>query len=309
MVYDFRLADADLDRALRTAARHGGMLQVHCEEPAIIDPLVADAVRRGETRCRFHALTRPSRAEGAATRKAIEMARRAEAPLYIVHLSAAPRHSRRSRRRRRAASRSTPRPAPTTSRSPMRSTPIPTRPRSSSASSHRRCEPRPTSTSCGPDCATGSSTSSAATTSPIGSTPRRRVPAPPFPEISNGGPGVETLLSVVYSEGVAARPAIRPAHGRGAGRDAGAPLRPRIEGCDRGGSRRGPRAVGSGCAQNAAAGGPAPHERLHAVRGDGGRPAPRCGCSAGAAEPAIGAGRFLERPSVLEPRLRRNAVP
>ena len=31
----------------------------------------------------------------------------------------------------------------------------------------------------------------------------KRVPAPPFPEISNGAPGVETLLSVVYSEGVA----------------------------------------------------------------------------------------------------------
>ena len=45
MVYDFRLADDDLLAAMRTAARHGGMLQVHCEEPAIIDPLVADALR------------------------------------------------------------------------------------------------------------------------------------------------------------------------------------------------------------------------------------------------------------------------
>jgi dihydropyrimidinase len=32
----------------------------------------------------------------------------------------------------------------------------------------------------------------------------KRLPAPPFPEISNGGPGIETLLSVLYSEGVAA---------------------------------------------------------------------------------------------------------
>ena len=29
------------------------------------------------------------------------------------------------------------------------------------------------------------------------------MPAPPFPEISNGGPGIETLLAVLYSEGVA----------------------------------------------------------------------------------------------------------
>ncbi len=64
MVYDFRLADDDLLAAMRTAARHGGMLQVHCEEPAIIDPLVADALRAGHTSCRYHALTRPSRRGG-----------------------------------------------------------------------------------------------------------------------------------------------------------------------------------------------------------------------------------------------------
>jgi dihydropyrimidinase len=29
------------------------------------------------------------------------------------------------------------------------------------------------------------------------------MPAPPFPQISNGAPGIETLLSVVYAEGVA----------------------------------------------------------------------------------------------------------
>ncbi len=29
------------------------------------------------------------------------------------------------------------------------------------------------------------------------------MPAPPFPEISNGGPGIETMLAVAWSEGVA----------------------------------------------------------------------------------------------------------
>jgi len=29
------------------------------------------------------------------------------------------------------------------------------------------------------------------------------MPCPPFPDISNGGPGIETLLGVMYSEGVA----------------------------------------------------------------------------------------------------------
>ncbi len=72
---------------MRTAARNGGMLQLHCEEPGIIDPLVGEALARGDVGCRHHALTRPAHAEGAATRRAIEMARRADAPLYIVHLS------------------------------------------------------------------------------------------------------------------------------------------------------------------------------------------------------------------------------
>ena len=31
----------------------------------------------------------------------------------------------------------------------------------------------------------------------------KRVPAPPFPQISNGAPGIETLLAVVYGVGVA----------------------------------------------------------------------------------------------------------
>ena len=46
---------------------------------------MADALAANEVSCRHHALTRPAHAEGAATRKAIEMARRADAPLYIVH--------------------------------------------------------------------------------------------------------------------------------------------------------------------------------------------------------------------------------
>src|ERR687896_785830 len=41
MVYDFRLPPADLERAMRAAAKDGGMLQLHCEDPDVIDPLVA----------------------------------------------------------------------------------------------------------------------------------------------------------------------------------------------------------------------------------------------------------------------------
>ena len=36
-------------------ARHGGMLQVHCEDPVLLDAAVADALARGDTAPRFHA--------------------------------------------------------------------------------------------------------------------------------------------------------------------------------------------------------------------------------------------------------------
>ena len=48
----------------------------------------------------------------------------------------------------------------------------------------------------------------------------KAVPAPPFPQISNGAPGIETLLSVVYNDGRGRRPDLGRAHGRRAGHDA-----------------------------------------------------------------------------------------
>ena len=202
MVYDFRLADADLDRALRTAAKHGGMLQVHCEEPAIIDPLVADALRRGETACRFHALTRPSRAEGSATRKAIEMARRAEAPLYIVHLSCAEALEAVAE----AKARGEPVYAETCPHYLTFTDALYTDP--DEAEVIKRVISPPLRTAADVDelwagLRDGILDVVGSDHVPDRLDTEKSVPAPPFPEISNGGPGVETLLSVVFSEGVA----------------------------------------------------------------------------------------------------------
>jgi len=89
MVYDFRLPDERLFQALRTMGRHGGMLEVHCENATVIDALVRDALARGNVACRHHALSRPTYAEAEATHRAIALARAAGAPVYIVHLSCA----------------------------------------------------------------------------------------------------------------------------------------------------------------------------------------------------------------------------
>ena len=89
MVYDFRLPDERLYGVMRELGRHGGMLQVHCEDPVLIDTAVATALQRGNTLPRYHASTRSREAEAVATHRAMAFARQAEAPVYVVHLSSA----------------------------------------------------------------------------------------------------------------------------------------------------------------------------------------------------------------------------
>jgi dihydropyrimidinase len=89
MVYDFRLPDPQLLSAMRLMGRRGGMLQVHCEDAALVDGAVAHALQRGDTAARYHATTRTTEAEAVAIRRAVEFARTADAPVYVVHLSSA----------------------------------------------------------------------------------------------------------------------------------------------------------------------------------------------------------------------------
>ena len=55
MVFDFRLGDQALFDAMRVMGERGGMLQVHCEDPVLLDAGVAAALQRGDTLPRFHA--------------------------------------------------------------------------------------------------------------------------------------------------------------------------------------------------------------------------------------------------------------
>jgi len=99
MVFDFRLDDRRLFEAMRVLGRRGAMLQVHCEDPVVIDASVAGCLARGETAPRFHAASRPAYAEGVATARAMAFARAADAPVHVVHLSSddALRHVREAR--------------------------------------------------------------------------------------------------------------------------------------------------------------------------------------------------------------------
>ncbi len=84
----FYSTDGQILQAMQRAAGNGALIQMHAENGIAIDQLVAQALATGEVAPRFHGATRPAVLEGEATHRAIELARVAGAPLYIVHLSA-----------------------------------------------------------------------------------------------------------------------------------------------------------------------------------------------------------------------------
>jgi len=89
MVFDFRLADRAIYDAMAILGARGGMLEVHCEDPVLIDAAVAAALQHGDTSPRHHAATRTTEAEAVATHRAMAFARATGAPVHVVHLSCA----------------------------------------------------------------------------------------------------------------------------------------------------------------------------------------------------------------------------
>jgi dihydropyrimidinase len=83
----FQVDDATIFRALLKTRENGGLICMHAENGGVIDTLVKEALRQGHTAPKYHALTRPTRAEGEATGRAIALAEMAGVPIYIVHLS------------------------------------------------------------------------------------------------------------------------------------------------------------------------------------------------------------------------------
>ncbi len=82
-----RISDEGLFKVMQVAARTGACVMVHAENGDAIEVLIADAIAAGNTGPIHHALTRPPETEGEATNRAIQLARVAGAPLYVVHVS------------------------------------------------------------------------------------------------------------------------------------------------------------------------------------------------------------------------------
>ena len=204
MVFDFRLDDRRLFDAMRTLGSRGGMLQVHCEDPVLIDAAVADALARGDTAPQFHATTRSTEAEAVATHRVMAFARAADVPVHVVHLSSAGalRHVREAKARGvRAHAETCPHYLALTD----------ARYTAPSIDEVAQCvispplRPLSDQEALWGGLADGSldlvATDHVPDRMAVEKAEARRGVA--FDRISNGAPGIETLLSIAYSEGVA----------------------------------------------------------------------------------------------------------
>lgn len=79
--------DATIFKAMKQTAKTGALVCMHAENGNVIDTIVQQALAEGKTAPIYHALTRPTTAEGEAVNRAIALSEMAGTPVYIVHLS------------------------------------------------------------------------------------------------------------------------------------------------------------------------------------------------------------------------------
>ncbi len=82
--------DETLFKVMQVAHDTGGLVMVHAENGDAIDVIVKAAVAEENSDPIWHARTRPMETEAEATNRAIQLARVAGAPLYVVHVSCQP---------------------------------------------------------------------------------------------------------------------------------------------------------------------------------------------------------------------------
>ncbi|MFI9202043.1 dihydropyrimidinase [Streptomyces sp. NPDC053048] len=80
--------DGQILRAMQRAAGNGGLIMMHAENGIAIDVLVEQALAAGRTDPRYHGEVRKALLEAEATHRAVQLARVAGSPLYVVHVSA-----------------------------------------------------------------------------------------------------------------------------------------------------------------------------------------------------------------------------
>jgi dihydropyrimidinase len=202
MVYDFRLPDRTLFETMRAMGRAGGMLQVHCEDPVLIDEAVEAALAAGQTATPVHAATRTRQAEAVATHRAMEFARAADAPAHVVHLSCAAALDE-VRRAKAAGIRAHAETCPHYLTLTDERYADPDERRVIGAVISPPLRPATDRDAMWAGLADGTLDLVATDHVPDRMDREKRLPAPPFDQVSNGAPGIETLLGLVYGGGVA----------------------------------------------------------------------------------------------------------
>lgn len=79
--------DATLVKLMIRAKELGALINVHAENPDIIDMNIANFLREGKTSAWYHYLSRPEFVEAEADKRAVHWAKNFDAPLYIVHMA------------------------------------------------------------------------------------------------------------------------------------------------------------------------------------------------------------------------------
>ena len=87
MVYDFRVDDATMIKLLEETKKYGGLVQVHAENVYIIQHMNELLAKEGKLEPYYHAVSRPNIAEEEAIGRAAKMVELTGSRIYIVHLS------------------------------------------------------------------------------------------------------------------------------------------------------------------------------------------------------------------------------
>ena len=81
------LNDDDIFKVMQVVGKAGGIVTLHCELGDEIDELRNEIAKKGNSSPEFHPLSRPIYTESDAVKNAIEMAKKANCTIYIVHTS------------------------------------------------------------------------------------------------------------------------------------------------------------------------------------------------------------------------------
>ncbi len=87
MVYDFRVDDGVMVQLLEQTKKYGGLVQVHAENPFIIQHMNEVLAAEGKLDPYYHAVSRPNIAEEEAIARAAKLVEFTDSRLYVVHLS------------------------------------------------------------------------------------------------------------------------------------------------------------------------------------------------------------------------------